>query len=696
MDDVWDALTYKLLVYGAATVAIGTTIYLVVQKRHFTSPGSLQKQSVLLPGDERIHISPFTKIREDGTPDLLSYTYEDGRTLYQAFVRGLAQSNNGPCLGWRPGPTESYNWLSYQEVLDRAFAVGSAIVEKGYASGQSTYIGIYSNNRPEWVIVEQACFRFNMVTVPLYDTLGPDACVHIINQAVIPVVFLDTTEKIYKLLEKAEETPSLKIIVLMVGEVSAELKSAGESKGVEVIRFDGMLKLGQEHPHKEQLPSPEDVATVCFTSGTTGLPKGVVLTHACLIADIAGVFRHIQENVEFTTSSKHFSYLPLAHMFERAIQGVVYLHGAQVGFFQGDVKILTQDIQALKPQLIPAVPRVLNRIYDRVIGQVNSSGWLKRTLFSMALNSKKKAFDRGEIQFDTIWDKLVFKKIQGILGGELRLLVSGAAPLSADKMLFFRSAMGCWVSEGYGQTECTAACTYSYPGDLTCGHVGTVIPSCMIKLIDVPDMGYSASEDKGEVCVKGPIVSKGYLKDEARTKETFDEDGWLHTGDIGEWMSSGQLKIIDRKKHIFKLSQGEYIAPEKIENVYIKSVFVAQAFVFGYSLKSCIVGIIIPDEEQLMKYAKEKSINMTFQELCKNQDICDMIFEDMEKVAKDGNLKSFEKVKKIHLSSETFSVENNLLTPTFKSRRKTIENAYKSEIDALYEQVEPATPTPSA
>ncbi|XP_071952898.1 long-chain-fatty-acid--CoA ligase 5-like isoform X2 [Antedon mediterranea] len=681
-------IDYQLLIYGAATIAIGTVIYLVVKKTSPSSPKAI-KQSVILPGDERIHISPLTNINEDGTPDLIEYTYEDARTMYQAMIRGNEQSKNGPCLGWRPAPEEPFQWLTYQEVLDRAYAIGSAMVVKGFSPGQNTYIGIYANNRPEWVIAEHSCIKFNMITVPLYDTLGDDACVHIINQANIPLIFLDTVDKLNKLLKRSDEMSTLKVFVLMVGEVSEEIKGACSSKGIEVLTFEEMLKLGQENKKEEQLPNPDDVFSVCYTSGTTGLPKGVILTHSNLIADIAGVYEYTKDCFSVDPSYSHISYLPLAHMFERAMHGLAYIHGGRVGIFQGNPKLLTDDIQALKPASFPSVPRVLNRIYDKVMGQVNSASWLKKKMFYMALNSKRKALERGEICFDTIWDKLVFKKIQLMLGGQLRMMIAAAAPLSPEKMLFFRSAMGCWVFEGYGQTECTAACTFTYPGDVSFGHVGSVIPCCMIKLVDVPEMEYFASDDKGEVCVKGPILSKGYLKNEEKTKDTFDENGWLHTGDIGEWLPTGQLKIVDRKKHIFKLSQGEYVAPEKIENVYIKSLYVAQAFVFGYSLKSNLVGIVIPDEEELMKYAKSKSLDMTFQELCKHKTIYDKLFEDMVKVAKECNLKGFEQVKKIHVSSELFSVENNLLTPTFKARRKQIENTYKTEIDAMYEQVEP-------
>ncbi|EPB65024.1 hypothetical protein ANCCEY_15913, partial [Ancylostoma ceylanicum] len=183
------------------------------------------------------------------------------------------------------------------------------------------------------------------------------------------------------------------------------------------------------------------------------------------------------------------------------------------------------------------------------------------------------------------------------MGGRVRLMVTGSAPLAENVLTFVRAAMGCIVVEGYGQTECVAACTVSMEGDSKAGHVGMAIPSASIKLVDVPELGYFSKDEAGEVCVKGPIVFRGYYKNEEQTKEVLDEDGWLHTGDIGRWTKEGTLKIVDRKKHIFKLAQGEYVAPEKIENIYVRSKYVAQSFVYGESLKTCLIAVVVPDAE---------------------------------------------------------------------------------------------------
>jgi long-chain acyl-CoA synthetase len=202
--------------------------------------------------------------------------------------------------------------------------------------------------------------------------------------------------------------------------------------------------------------------------------------------------------------------------------------------------------------------------------------------------------------------------------------------------------------------------------------------------VDVEDQNYSADSDKGEVCVKGANVFKGYYKDEKKTKEAFDEDGWLHTGDIGMWLPNGALKIIDRKKHIFKLSQGEYIAPEKIEQSIVQSGPVAQVFIYGYSLKSSLVCIVVPDPETFVQWCASNGENGTYDELCTNAKVNKLVMGDMCKVGKSRGLKSFELPRKIFLSSEAFSVENGLLTPTFKSKRPQLFQRYKEKIDELY------------
>uniref|UniRef100_A0A672KWN1 long-chain-fatty-acid--CoA ligase n=1 Tax=Sinocyclocheilus grahami TaxID=75366 RepID=A0A672KWN1_SINGR len=219
------------------------------------------------------------------------------------------------------------------------------------------------------------------------------------------------------------------------------------------------------------------------------------------------------------------------------------------------------------------------------------------------------------------------------------------------------------------------------------GHVGAPLPCNLIKLLDVAEKNYFAAKGEGEICVKGPNVFKGYLKDPVRTAETLDADGWLHTGDIGKWLSNGTLKIIDRKKHIFKLAQGEYISPEKIESIYIRSEPVSQLYVHGDSLQSCLVGIIVPDPEVLPSWAQKKGFEGCYDELCENKELKKAILDDMVRLGKASGLHSFEQVKDIHIHKEMFSIQNGLLTPTLKSRRPELKEYFSRAIEQLYSNI---------
>jgi long-chain acyl-CoA synthetase len=276
------------------------------------------------------------------------------------------------------------------------------------------------------------------------------------------------------------------------------------------------------------------------------------------------------------------------------------------------------------------------------------------------------------------------------MGGRLRLILTGSAPLSEDVMNLCRATMGCFVVEGYGQTECVAGATMTIEGDCEPCQVGPPIACCKIKMVDVPEMNYIAKNGCGEVCVYGPNVMKGYYKNPEETAKALDDEGWLHTGDIGQWTKNGTLKLIDRKKHIFKLSQGEYIAPEKVETVYSRSQYVAQCFVYGESLRSSIVAVIVPNFETLIPVVQHQLeiATETPQELCKIESVKSLVFKDMQTFAQNsGLLHSFEQIKAIHLHHELFSVENGLLTPTFKTKRISCKEFFKQQIAQMYESL---------
>ncbi|XP_051968461.1 LOW QUALITY PROTEIN: long-chain-fatty-acid--CoA ligase 5-like [Xyrauchen texanus] len=661
-----------VFLFSLAAIAL---LHLNTRPKPLHLPTNLNCQSVGIEGGAR----KSALMKDD---NLISSLYQDAKTLYEVYQRGLRVSGNGPCLGYRK-KGQPFQWLKYKQVSDRAEFLGSALLHRGLKPSQESFIGIFAQNRPEWIIAELACYTYSMVAVPLYDTLGSEALVFIINRAKISTVLCDKQDKAEMLLAKCEKklTPVLKTIILM-DPFDPALSERGSKSGVDVLNLKDVEAFGKDNLHKPVPPKPEDLSIICFTSGTTGDPKGAMLTHENVVADAAGVLHSFENVFVPLPTDVSISFLPLAHMFERVVQTVMYGAGGRVGFFQGDIRLLPDDMKALQPTIFPVVPRLLNRIYDKV--QSGAQTPIKKLLLNFAIERKHAEMKQGIIRNDSIWDKLIFHKVQETLGGRVRVMVTGAAPISPAVLSFLRACLGCQIFEAYGQTECTAACTFSMPCDWTTGHVGIPVSCNIVKLVDVVEMNYFASNGEGEVCVKGKNVFLGYLNDPEKTAEALDKDGWLHTGDIGKWLPSGVLKIIDRKKNIFKLSQGEYIAPEKIENVYIRSAPVAQVFVHGDSLQSCLVAIVVPDPEVLPGFAEKLGVKGSFVELCKNQEIKKAVLSDLNKLGHEAGLKSFEQVKDLYLHPDMFTIENGLLTPTLKAKRADLTKFFKVQIDRLY------------
>jgi long-chain acyl-CoA synthetase len=296
-----------------------------------------------------------------------------------------------------------------------------------------------------------------------------------------------------------------------------------------------------------------------------------------------------------------------------------------------------------------------------------------------------------------LWDRIIFNKVRAVFGGRVRLMVSGSAPISGEVLDFMRIAFCCDVLEGYGMTETAAAATGTFPGEIGTAHVGVPNMCVELKLMDVPDMDYLATDlpyPRGEICLRGHNIFKGYYKDPEKTKEALDEEGWLHTGDIGQINSNGTLSIIDRKKNIFKLAQGEYIAPEKIENVYITLPLLAQLYVHGDSLESSLVAVVVPDPEVFVDWARAicGKKTATMEELCRNAVVRKAMLAELTQVGQAAKLQGFEQIKHLHLEPNLFTVENGLLTPTFKAKRDKCAAHYKPIIQELYAELKHQAP----
>uniref|UniRef100_A0A8C1V4H5 Arachidonate--CoA ligase n=1 Tax=Cyprinus carpio TaxID=7962 RepID=A0A8C1V4H5_CYPCA len=621
---------------GMGAFAAITTYWLATRPKALKPPCDLDMQSVEVQGSRYARRS----ILQD-SDTYMTYYYKDAQTMYEFFLRGIRVSNNGPCLGSRK-PGKPYKWLLYKEVADRAELAGSALLHRGHSQTGDKYIGIFAQNRPEWTISELACYTYSLVAVPLYDTLGTEAISYIIDkgeQAHSIFLICDLPDKARLILDCVSGRKHSVTTIVIMGNFDSELTAQAQQKGIEVLSL------------KE--------------------PKGAMITHGNVVSNCSAFIKVTEVSQEIFTYNIYIQQL-------HCILGVLLVHGARIGYFQGDIRLLMDDLKTLKPTIFPVVPRLLNRMFDKIFGQANTP--LKRWLLDFATSRKEAELKSGVVRKDSMWDKLIFSKVQASLGGRVRLMITGAAPVSPTVLTFLRAALGCQFYEGYGQTECTAGCTMSLPGDWTAGHVGAPLPCNFVKLLDVPEMNYFAANGEGEVCVKGSNVFQGYLKDPERTSEAIDKDGWLHTGDIGKWLPNGTLKIIDRKKHIFKLAQGEYIAPEKIENIYIRSDPVAQVFVHGDSLQACLVGIVVPDPDFLPGWAKRRGIEGSYTEMCKSK----VKHLNRKKKFESSGFKPFYNIA---LHMEMFSVQNGLLTPTLKAKRTELRNHFREQIDQLYAKI---------
>ncbi|KIL69616.1 hypothetical protein M378DRAFT_1048314 [Amanita muscaria Koide BX008] len=631
------------------------------------------------------------------------------KTLDEVFDSGLKTGRNQPFLGHRPIVSKNplrfanaYVWETYGQIDERRRHIGSALhamFSKGeVGGGEYETVGIWSQNRPEWQIVDIALQTYRKVSVSLYDTLGKDSVEYITNHAHLTVIF-STSDKLPTLLKLADKTPQVKLLVSMdplTPEAKTVLVEWGHTHEIRVLELSELEAIGKANPIEPIPATPDLLACICYTSGTTGNPKGALLTHGNFALSV-------QSNLyglNLTDDGILLSYLPLAHIYERICELCTVAVGAKIGYFTGDPLRLLEDAQILRPQFFPSVPRVLNRIYQAAMAGGDVPG-LRGTIFRKAVSAKLEKLRRTGDPTHPLWDRLVFRKIQAVLGGQIKLVVSGSAPISRDVLDFLKIAFGCEVNEGdYGMTETTAACLKTLPYDPTCsGFVGPPQPVNEIKLVDVPSMGYT-SEDKpnprGELCIRGPNCFSGYYKDEKNTKETIDDEGWMHSGDIAELDAFGRVKIIDRIKNIMKLSQGEYVALEKIENTYSSASIISQIYVHGDSLQSYLVAVIVLDPVQLANIAstvlKRKIAADQLEELStvtSDRRIQDAVLSIMSKEAERNGLKGFETVKRVHLTLRPFTIEEGTLTPTLKIKRKDAYKLYQTAIDGLYREGEP-------
>ena len=631
----------------------------------------------------------------NSTPDSYKTSPFPGvETLWQCFMRSRKTFPDLPFLGTRDKSQEGapYVWKNWTEVeeLVNALSAGFTALDMMPTitdEGESwKFMGIYAKNREEWAMTQLATNRQSGTVIAFYDTLGPSAVEFVIRQTKLTTISCALQSLRSLIMLKSQGRADSVQNLVCFDEIDDDIKSDAKEAGLKLYSFMEVIAAGRDSPQSEfDEPTKDTVALFCYTSGTTGDPKAAKITHhnlvSCAAAGVDGPFP-VSEN------DCMISYLPLAHSFEQVLFGACLVMGCKVGYFGGDVLKLTDDCQVLQPTLFPSVPRLYNRIYDKIQSRLSDLSSMKQRLARHAIATKLYYYEHYGTYTSAVYDRLVCNKFRAILGGNVRLMCTGSAPISAEVLSLLKVCFGCPILEGYGQTESTAASCVSLPLDNKSGHVGGPMPCIKIRLRDLPEMGYTAADEpypRGEVMFKGPSVFAGYFKNPEKNAEAF-VDGWLASGDVGVILPNGAVKIIDRAKNIFKLAQGEYIAPEKLENVYVQSPFVQQIHVHGDSLQSYLVAIIVPELSEIKKKLAEPAeeggeptkVTLSDEEILTDPSVTKLILDDMNALAKANKFNGLERVKKLYLTGEPFTVENDLLTPSMKLKRNKSAAHYRA------------------
>ncbi|CAB5185981.1 unnamed protein product [Rhizophagus irregularis] len=661
------------------------------------------KQTVVVPDSKRPGQTGV--YRNSFMPEnLIEKPCPEVSTVFDSFQYAVSRHAKKPCLGYRPfddktGKYGDYVWETYEKVLERFTNFGSGLVHindtvvKNGKKDRYT-VGVWSINKPEFQLIIQANAAYNLITVPLFDTLGHDIIEYCTNHAELQIVCM-TANHITSMLKLASKIPHLRVIISIDPlEDSAEcVKGWASEYNIKIYEFSEVETLGKENPRKYNPPTPDDLFVIPYTSGTTGAPKGVMVSHKNMVA----VFASISVATPIKPGDVYISYLPLAHVFGINVEVFSIFWGCPVGYYRGDIFGIFDDMKVLKPNVFPSVPRIFNRVAAILKSHTIESTGIIGALSRKAIKDKTENFEKTGSVTHPIWDRILLNKFRDFFGGRVKYFSTGGAPLAKDVMDFLRVAFSVTFQEGYGQTETTGLGCATMFGDAQPSHVGPPVCSSELKLVDVPEMGYT-SEDKpfprGEICVRGKGVMVGYFKDEKKTKETIDQEGWLHSGDIGYIDARGCVVIIDRKTSIFKLSQGEFIAPEKIEQIYLRNLLLAQLFVYGDPLKSYLVGIAVPNPELFVPWANDLlGETYEFEELVKNKKVCDALLDNLNQVGIKYGLNGFERLKAIYVEPKAFTPEDGIITATFKTKRPAMTKFYRKIIDQLYADFDKSSQT---
>lgn len=571
---------------------------------------------------------------------------------------------------------ENGEWRKYstQEIVDASNQVSRAMVAFGIKPDDKVAL-ISHSNRPEWNFCDFGMLQVGAVNVPVYPTISENDYEFIFNDASVKLVFVSDENLLQKIQNIKSKVPSLQAIY-----------SFEPTTGTHWSEF---LKLGDDKNLQTQVDAlnaavkPEQLATIIYTSGTTGTPKGVMLSHNNIVSNVKAALKMLPVTNEKTV----LSFLPLCHIFERMVIYTYFAAGCSV-YYAESMESIGENLKEVRPHFFTSVPRLLEKVYDKIVNKGLELTGVKRKLFFWALDLGLKFDDKGNNSFFynvqlAVARKLIFSKWKEALGGRIEGIVTGAAALQTRLEKVF-TAGGIEVRQGYGQTETSPVVTVGKidKGEYMLGTVGTIIEGVQVKL----DHREGMASGEGEICVKGPNVMMGYYNRPDLTAQTIDSDGWLHTGDVGKFLEHNNnrfLKITDRVKELFKTSGGKYVAPQVIENKVKESPLVEQIMVVGENEKF-VSALIVPSYDNLKDFATRNGISFNQrEELLSNAKVLKEYENQIEGFNKEFG--KVEQVKKFKLLTHEWTIDGGELTPTMKIKRKVILEKYKDAVAELYQ-----------
>ncbi|KAJ3569539.1 hypothetical protein NP233_g4985 [Leucocoprinus birnbaumii] len=579
---------------------------------------------------------------------------------------------------WKYFELSGYQFHSFIDVKNIVSEIGRGLLELGINAEE--VFNVYA---------QTSCASVSITIATAYDTLGEEGLTHSLNEPNCVGIFTNT-ELLPVLARVLPKTPSVKYVIYD-GEPSTKVLdslSAARSD-VKVYSINQLRDLGKDKPTEPleaRRPKPESVMCIMYTSGSTGAPKGVIITHGNLVASVGAVKTLLGHHL--SPDDSFLAYLPLAHVLEYIVELIVLYVGMPAGY--GRVKTLTDasvrgckgDIAEFRPTILVGVPAVWETIRKGIIQKVNASGAIRKAIFNGAMIAKK----RNIPILATVAD-YILGSVRAATGGRLRLALSGGAALSRATQEFLDTALVTML-QGYGMTETCGMCAILPPELMQYGTVGLPVPSTELKLLDVPDAGYLSTNNppQGEVCIRGPSVVQGYYKrpDLNNDETVFTKDGWMRTGDIGQWNPDGTLTLIDRLKNLIKLQSGEYIALERLESVYKSCNLVSNLCVYATQDAKQPMAIIIPHEAHLRHQLGDSSSSKSLADLCSEASVRDLVMTECNSIGKKNGFKPMELLEAVVLTAEEWTPENGLVTAAQKIQRSKIAKTFEGEIKAVY------------